>query len=255
MKGIITTAFLAVAIMVATAAQASPGPTSITFMERVEAQKDASSSTRNLSGETFLYSMVTFVRKLDTDVNGSAYYMNKFSVDDGNTASHIFGVSVTRTFTPKWKMDIGYSNSSNPKRNVIPSSDSDRFSFGLAYVYNPGAKARTRYDYKMTYSTGTDFSQGRTLSHKVGATDTLTKHWGWAANYTFVHGLQSKGTTVKREQYSNQYTADFTFKFNKKERVTVGYFFLQNLFHAVATSPTTIANDNTLLRLSYFYTM
>lgn len=255
MKGFITAVFLAAAMLTATTAQAKPGPTSITFMERVESQKDASSSTRNLSGETFLYSMVTFVRKLDTDVNGSAYYMNKFSIDDGNTASHIYGLSVTRTFTPKWKMDVGYSHSSNPRRNVIASSDSDRFSLGLGYAYNPGEKVRTKYDYKMTYSTGTDFSQGRTMSHKIGAADTLTKHWAWNTSYTFVHGLQAKGTAIKREHYSNQYALDLTFKMNKKERIAVGYMYLQNLFQAVATSPTTVANDNTLLRLSYFYTL
>ena len=235
-------------VLAALPAMAQPGPVALTFMERVEAQTDASSSTGNVSGETFLYSMVSAFRKLDKDVTGNLYYLNKYSIDDGANASHIWGVNIARSFSSKWKGDLSYSHSSNPQRNTLPSSDSDRFSFGLTFKVNPMEKVRPRYTLKTTYSTGTDFSQGRTLSQKIDVVDDITGKWSYDIGYTFVWGLNDDGVNLFKEHYTNQYQADFTFKIDKKQRVTLGYLYLDQLFHAARN-----LGDNQLIRASYFY--
>jgi len=244
----LTAAMVAGVLLAALPASAQPGPVVLTFMERVEAQTDAISSTRNVSGETFLYSMVSAFRKLDKNVTGNVYFLNKYSIDDSQNASNIWGLNVARTLTPKWKADVSYSHSSNPQRNVVPSSDSDRFSFGLTFKYNPMEKVRPRYTLKTTYSTGTDFSEGRTLSQKVSMDDDITGKWSYDVGYTFVWGLNSNGVNLFKEHYTNQYQADFTFKIDKKQRVTLGYLYLDQLFHSAQT-----LGDNSLTRLSYFY--
>ena len=243
-----------VIMLAAITAQAKPGPVILTFMERMESQTDASSSMRNISGETFMYSMVSAFRQLDQGVYGSLYYLNKFSVDDGHSASHIFGASVSKSLTGKWTADMGYSHSSNAVRNTVPSSDSDRFSFGLTFKYNPREKARKKWATKTTYSTGSDFSSGRTLSQKISASDKITKNLKYTVAYSFVYGLVDNPPNVKREHYSNQYTADFAYTLNKRERIAFGYMFLKNLFHSSGNS-TSVAADNQLFRLSYFYTL
>lgn len=250
LQGFILSAIMA-AVMIASSlpAAAEPGPVVLTFMERVEAQTDAisSSATRDVSGESFLYSMVSAFRKLDKDVTGNLYYLNKYSIDDGANASHIWGLNIARTFSPKWKVDMSYSHSSNPQRNTVASSDSDRFSFGVTYKVNPMEKVRPRFTLKTTYSTGTDFSEGRTVSQKVSMNDNITKSWSYALGYTFVWGLNENNVTLFKEHYTNQYQADFTYKITKKQRITAGVLYLQQLYH------TKRSNKNILYRLSYFY--
>mgnify|MGYP005865673159 CR=1 FL=1 len=234
-------------------AAAKPGPVVLTFMERVESQSDAisSSATRDASGETFLYSMISAFRKLDNDVTGNLYYLNKYSIDDGANASHIWGLNIARTLTNKWKVDLSFSHSSSPQRNTVPSSDSDRFSFGVTYKVNPLEKIRPRYTLKTTYSTGTDFSEGRTLSQKASMADSLSKAWSYNLGYTFVWGLNENGTTLFKEHYTNQYQGDLTYKIDRKQRVTIGVLYLQQLYHSANAANR--SDSNMLTRVSYFY--
>ena len=227
-----------------------PGPVVLTLMERVESQSGAlSPGTTAPSGETFLYTMVSAFRKLDNDVTGNVYFLNKYSIDDETKASDVYGLSLTRTLTNKWKGDLSFSHSTNPSRNTVRSSDSDRFSFGLTYKMNPNEKASERYTFKTTYSTGTDFSQGRTLSQSISAEDNFTKKWTYNVGYTFVWGLNEDAARgLFREHYTNQWAADFSFKIDKKQRVTLGYLYLDQLFNAART-----LGDNSLSRVSYFY--
>jgi hypothetical protein len=259
MKGkataVITMAAMAIVMAVGTGALAAGkaksnvGPVVITYMQRVEAQTDVP-SPGTVSGENFLYSMLSAFRKLDKGVSGNIYFMNKSSIDDGRALSNITGLDIAKDLTGKWKLDAGYSYNSNPERNTVPSSDSDRFSFSVGFKPNPNAKVGRKYDVKTTFSTGTDFSVGRTLSWKLGATRTMTKHWNYNLAYTFVWGLQNKQPNIKKEHYNNQYSADFTFKLSKKQKVTISYLFLKNLFHAALRT-----GDNSMYRLSYFITL
>jgi len=232
---------------------AKPGPVVVTFMERFESHSDAVSSQGNISGETYMYSLLSFYRKLDTGTNGSVYYLHKASVDDGETVSHIYGGDINGDITGKWKYDLGYSHTSNPQRNVVPSNDNDRFSAGVTFKYNPGEKAKKRYDLKTTYSTGTDFSSGTTLSWKLSASDKITKNTTYNVAYQFVWGLSESTNaagicSVCKEQYANQYYLDLTHKMTKKSRLGLGYLFIDNQYNGAR-------GDDGIVRLSWFRTI
>lgn len=248
----ILTAAMAVALMCASAS-AKPGPVTVTFMERVEAHSDAVSATGNISGETYMYSLLSLYRKLDEGVFGSVYYLHKASIDDGRTVAHIGGLDINGSFTGKWKYDLGYSRTSNPERNTVPSSDADRFSAGVTFKLNPGEKARKRYDIKTSYSTGTDFSAGQTLSAKITAADSLTKSTSYSLGYQFVYGLNETTNaagvcSVCRGQYANQYYLDVTRKMTKKDRLGLGLLFIDNQYNGARS-------DDGIARLSWFRTL
>ena len=254
-KTIVRTAITAAfaALILCATASAKPGPVVVTFMERVETHTDAVSATGNISGETYMYSLLSLYRKLDEGVFGSVYYLHKASIDDGETVSHIGGLALNGSFTGKWKWDIGYSNTSNPERNVVPSSDSDRFSAGVAFKLNPGEKARKRYELKTSYSTGTDFSAGQTLSEKLTISDNITKSTSYALAYQFVYGMNETTNaagvcSVCRGQYANQYYLDITRKMTKKDRLGLGLLFIDNQYNGARS-------DDGIARLSWFRTI
>lgn len=254
---ILTAAGLASAIMLfaCAPAQAKPGRTAISVMERVETHTRAIDATplHNASGETYLYSLVSAFRKLDTGVYGNIYYMNKRSIDDRTNLGHIFGVDVAADLTGKWKYDIGYSHNASPKRDTIPFNGSDRFAAGLTFKWNPNEKTRMKWEAKTTYSTGTDFSEGRTLSEKISVSNNITKTLNYNAGYTFVWGLTRTTDTqgicsICREQYANQYNFDLNYKMTKKDKLSFGFFFLKNLYKGAKA-------DDMIFRLTYLRTV
>lgn len=258
MKKLLTTitSMAAIALLLAPgAASAKPGPVTITLMERVETHSDVSDATaqRNISGETFLYSMISAFRKLDKGVNGNIYFMNKYSIDDETSVSNIAGVNVMGDITGKWKFDIGYSHSASPNRVILPYNDSDRFALSATFKVNPKEKKHKRVEFKTSYNTGTDFSQGRTLSQKVQATDDISKKLAYTASYQFVWGLSKTNNAAGicsqcREHYANQYAMDFNYKYSKTNKIVLGYQFLKNLYNGAKS-------DDSIWRLSLMHTL
>ena len=269
--GVLVVAFLVCACTLAQAAEPKrgPGKVALTFMERVESQSDSGAENGDVSPETYLYSMISAYRKLDTKVAGSIFYMNKWSLDNDQKISDIFGISLTRELTGKWKGDMGYTGSMNQKRDtstfpieVDQFTISRRFSFGLEFKINPGEKKRKRYTTKTTFGTGSDFGTGTTLAQKIDVKDDISKRWSYTATYQFVWGLSETNVGATNicstcsEHYNNQYQLDVKFKMNKQHSVTLGYMFLKNLFNAAARPNRWghSTGDNQFFRLSYNYT-
>jgi len=234
------------------AAPAKPGPAVITFMERYEWNSDVRSADPDdppgaYVKTAYLYSLVSAYRKLTDDYFGNVFYMNKYDLDDGETASNAAGVSVTRNLSGKASAICSYSYTSNPQRNVVssPESTSDRLSFALKYRFNPKEKAGPRYSFKTTYSTGTDFSFGRTLSFKPAADGGLGGDWTYSVSYQFVWGLtDAPERGIYRTQFANQWELDLNYKIDKTQRLSLNYIYLNNLYHGAVT-------DNNIVRLSY----
>ena len=245
----------AVALVFCSGASAKPGRTVLTLMERVETHSDVVDPTplHNVGSDTFVYSLLSAFRKLDTGVYGNLYYLNKYSIDDRTSAAHIFGVDVMADLTGKWKYDIGYSHNVSPKINAFPFNDTDRFNMDMTFKVNPNEKAAKKWELKTSYNTGTDFSQGRTLSGKISASDKITKNTTYNASYQFVWGL-SKTTnaagicSICREQYANQYALDLTHKMSKTNRIQLGFLFLKNLYNGAQ-------GDDMIYRLTWFHTI
>lgn len=233
-----------------------PGKVVITYMERVENHTDVSDPNKppRISGETFIYSMISAYRKLDKDVSGNVYYMHKLSLDDGETVSHIAGIDFGWDMTGKWKGNVGYSNSSNPARNPTAGSlsQSDRFALSVDYKLNPGEKKRKRYAFKTSFNTATDFSEGRTISEKLTIADDMTKKISYTLGYQYVQGLTEIKTaagicSICQEHYANQWSADFNYKLNKQNKLGLGFLFLKNLYNGAKS-------DDAISKLSYFHT-
>ncbi|HOO55811.1 MAG TPA: hypothetical protein PLN69_03240 [bacterium] len=232
---------------------AAPGPVFLTFMERYEWHSDVSSiDNPSLYEEnSYLYSMVSAFRKLDDNIFGNVFYLNKFDLDDSETASHIGGVSLTHNMTNKWRMSYTYSHNSNPERNVVtsPESRTDRFSFSLGFKLNPGEKTGPKYALRTTFSTGTDFSFGRTLSEKVSMSNDINKRMKYDLSYQFVWGLtDAPDRGIFKSHFANQWLANLTYKLSNTKKISLEYMFLNNLYHGAVT-------DDNILRLSFFWTL
>ncbi len=250
------TLLIALAVLVASVpATAKPGPVVLTYMERVEYHSDTTTINETtgqseIGEETYLYTLISAYRKLDKDVFGNLYYIHKYSLDDTDTASNIGGVSITHKMTGKWKMNYSYSYTSNPERGSVTYTterfDNDRLSFSLTHSVNPGKQHNRHYRLKTTYSTNTDFTENRTLSEKVSVDGKFWNRWKYDLSYQFVWGLTddpAKG--IYRSQFANQWSADFSYKINKKQRLVLGYMYLDKQYHGAT-------DDDNLLRLSYF---
>jgi hypothetical protein len=240
------------------AGKAGPGPVVVTFMERVETHSDApdSSAARNINGESYIYTLLSAYRRLggNGNVSGSVYAMNKYSIDEGQSASYIYGIDIMDKLTGKWSSDVGYSYTSNPELSIdVRSTQSSRWAFGLDFKVNPLEKYRRKWSLKTSYNTATDFSAGRTLSEKLTVTRNISKRWNYALAYQFVWGLQETTNAtgicgICREQYANQYYADFNFKASKKDKIGIGYLFLKNLYNGARS-------DDSIAKLSYYRTL
>ena len=239
------------------AGKTGPGPVVLTFMERVETQSDApdTSAARNINGESYVYSLLSAYRRLggNGNVSGSVYAMNKYSIDDGKSASYIYGIDIVDKLTGKWTGDMGYSYTTNPQINAVPSTVNSRWAFSLDFKINPMERFRRKWDLKTSYNTATDFSAGRTLSEKLTVARNVSKRWSYVLAYQYVWGLQETTTAagtcgICREQYANQYYADLNFKASKKDRIGLGYLFLKNLYNGARS-------DDSIARLSYYRTL
>ena len=228
-------------IFSATMAYAKPGPVVVNLMERLEMHSDTTSSQGDISGETYSYSMLSLFRKLDTDVFGNIFYIHKYSVNDGDTAGNIGGVSVTRKYTKNTSANFSYSYNSNPQRNVVPSSDTDRFAISGDYTLNPKSKGAV-HTLTTTYSTGTDFSFGRTIAEKLACRRNVTKRADAIVAYQYVYGLNNS------EQFTNQYSFDLTYKLNKTAKIALGALYIDNVYTGATT-------DDSIIRISYLQTL
>ncbi|MEW6203077.1 MAG: hypothetical protein AB1546_13955 [bacterium] len=244
MRAMMRRMFLCFVILVlsSTLSAAKPGPVVFTLMERFEGHSDTPSSIRDVSGETYAYTMLSLFRKLDEDVFGNIFYINKLSLDDGETAGNIGGISVTKKHSKHLSMNYSYSYTSNPERNVVPSSDTDRFSIAANYTINPNTMSAPSYSILTTYSTGTDFSYGRTIAEKFTVKDKFSKKSDYAVAYQYVYGLNNS------EQFTNQYSLDLNFNITKLDRISFGYLFIDNIYSGAAY-------DDNIVRLSYYRTI
>jgi hypothetical protein len=251
---------------------ANPGPVMLTGMERAEWHSsviDPSKNTPTYESATFLYSLISAYRKLDTNVSGSIYYINKFDLrnnwEEGvGNSTNIFGVSVTHDISGKWRTAYSYSHAASPEQNAVtsPKAVSNRLSVSILYKFNPGPANKRRYSMNTSFNTGTKFSLampvrydvvdsdlnfGRTISEKLQVESKINKRLSYDAAYSFIGGIRNDDPVrgVFKEQFANQYELNFNYSLCKKTRVVLGYMYLNNLYNGAY-------DDDNVVRMSIF---
>jgi hypothetical protein len=268
----IVIAALIVVFAVPVLSLAKPGPVILTGMERAEWHSSVIDPTRPtpLYGDAgFMYTLISAYRKLDTNVAGTLYYINRYdlrqNLEDGlGQSTNIFGVGVSQDITGKLHANYNYSHSATPGQDPVtgPKAISNRLSLSVIYKFNPGPANKFRYSLNTTYNTGTKFSLadpvvfdptdnilnfGRSISEKFEIESNITKKFSCDAAYTFIGSVRENDPArgFYKEQIANQLELNLNFQVAKETRVVLGYMYLNNLYNGAF-------DDDKIIRLSVF---
>lgn len=238
--------FIIVALAAAPAAADKSGGINLALMSRLETHTNIYDGVSDFSGETFVYHMISGYGKLTDRLLGSMYYINKYSLDDSEFASHIGGLSLIHPFNRKTIGVLGYSHTSNPSRGVTivrPSTDRDRFNTAIIYNFTMYDEILTQYTSTTSFSTVTDFGAQQALSQKFEAKfpDVMDRTSG-ALGYTYVYSFK------ETEQLTNQLSGKLSYSLNEKTKLTFGMLFIDNTY-------TNNQGDDTVMRVSLNYSL
>ncbi len=249
---------------------AKPSTTIVSLTERVESHsKTTNMNSRFQGNEIFLYSILSISRKLDTAVTGSLSYVNKSGIKDSGDLSDTGMALLSHQMTSHWKGNYSYSFIANASKTLpfavsascIPTdptnldfscgaSDSDFISIGYEFNSNPKNKFKHTYKYGLTYNTGSDFSSSRSVSPKFAFRSKVSKKLGYELAYQMNFGLNESinpsnpSQTIGNDILTNRYSLMFDYKLKRKDRLQIGYIFVNNRYFGNQ-------GDDNVARLTY----
>ncbi len=257
-------------LLVACAASAKPSNTVISLTERMESHsKTTNMNSRFQGNDIYLNSILSFSRKLDEGVTGSLSYVNKSGIKDSGDLSDAGMALISHQMTPHWKGNYSYTFIANASKTLpfaasascIPTdptnfdfscgaSDSDYLGIGYEFNSNPKNKFKHTYKYGLTFNTASDLSSSRSVSPKFTFKSKVTKKIGYELAYQMNYGLNetinpaNTSQTIGKDVSTNRYSVMFDYKFNKKDKLQLGYIFVNNQYYENQ-------GDDNVARLTY----
>lgn len=225
-KSVAVLAVIGFVFLFSIVAQSKPGPVKISFTERVENHSKTVNGESEYSPETVSFSMLTLSRTLQEGVLGSIFFLNRYSFDESDSISNIGGVNITKIFSAKSIMSLGYVHSSNDERGIIrisPENDNDRFTGTYIRNFNPKEKTGIKYSSITSYGTVSDFAEQQTLTEKLKFSFPIGALEG-ILGYTYSYNVKYS------DQTTNQFDGSIGYKLSKTTKLVLGYKFINNVY-------------------------
>lgn len=271
--GLVLTAGVLAIVFAAGVSLAKPGPVIAGFMERAEYHsKTATVESPVWTDDLYLYSILFLSRKLDTNFTGMVTYINKWGINEGAEITHIGNVSVIQDLTTHWKGTYAYSYVQNVDRTFeynacptdiagnarnnpkdCPRTQSNWFNLSLDFNNNPKAKHDSTWKAGLAYNTATNLSVGRSLTGKLAWNHRFNKKWDYELAYNLIYGLNQyvdptdPTKNIGKDVSANQYFATLNYKMSKKNKLSLGYLFVNNQYQGNQ-------GDDSVVRLTFVRT-
>ncbi|MFH1540206.1 MAG: hypothetical protein ABIH66_14725 [bacterium] len=187
----------------------------------------------------FVYNGLFMSGLLQPKYQGMLSYINKYSLNDGRTDSHIGGVTLTNLRTDRLALIYSYSHYGNPESVTRKHTDSDRWLF--MGKYKLGDVKASRFALFMSYASSTDFSVSRTLNTKLKYDYGLTDRLKSALYAQYSHSFNLS------ENIFNMYGIDLSYKLSKRYKLSLSYIFIDMDVGTV--------DDDNILQLGLFTTL
>jgi hypothetical protein len=225
-KAMFSAALAVCAAMFGSAALCATGPVKISTMTRVESHSKMDDGSGNYGSEVLGYQMVSLFRELDKGTIGGAFYMNRFSIDEGETMSHIMGVNLTQVFCPKLIGTVGYTHTINEERGPLaPKNKKDRFSGTAVVNFNPKSQKGPLYSLTSSYSTMASWSEQQSLNEQFEVKfPKLSARLDGALSYTYSYSVADS------DQITNQFAGRLGYKLGETTKLTLGALLIDNVY-------------------------
>ncbi len=189
---------------------------------------------------TFLYNLVSVTWQTQPTIYHNISLINRYDLTEKEEDGCMFIWNIIRMFNNNFSGTIGYSFTNKPRRKGSDKWDKDRLS--LSINFQPKIADIVNLNLTTSFDTNTDWSEGRTLSQKIGSIFNFNDALSGALSYTYAHSFNFNGHLY------NQYSLLWNYKLNKKIKISAEYCLVDNTYsYADGTSP----ESDSIFRLSF----